>query len=311
MTNAGKGIRKSQTVGDNWWNGILAEDSKKGTSDADNVTSDTIRDAAGKTDWELVEEHYQNETVIECSVIEWNRGGLIVRHASFQGFLPTSHIVDGDNEILSSNLRNYIGRDMKLRIIEYDANRSRVILSERAAQTKPGERKKLLEKIEDGQIIQGSVTTITKFGVFLDIGGLEGLIHISEISWRRISQPANIVNFGDQIKALVLDVDRERARVALSVKQLHPNPWDTVRELYKEGDTVLVEITEVVRFGAFAKVNEDLEGLIHISEMGLPDDVHPWKRYKVGQGLSARILSIDPTEQRLSLSLLDEPADEE
>lgn len=298
------------TLNDDWWQSLFAKDDlqelikSEGTGVAiSEHTSAPKPKHVVNTDWIRVQECFVNESLLECIVVECNRGGLLVQHKHFEGFVPLSHLLNDKEEILSTQLEQYIGRLLQLKIIEQDPERLRVILSERNAKTQPGAGQKLLQQISSGQSISGSVTTITKFGVFVDIGGIEGLIHISEISWRRISQPAKFVGIGDQLEALVLKVDQDRQRVALSLKQLRPNPWKSVQEDYSIGDVVMVEVTEVVRFGAFAKLNDDLEGLIHISAMNLAEGVLPWQTFKVGQQISVKIQKIDPAKQRLSLIL--------
>jgi small subunit ribosomal protein S1 len=236
---------------------------------------------------------------------------LLVSGDGLQGFVPISHLVDlpaekndvGQEQILS----DYTGRQLQLKIIECDQARGRVVFSERAALTESGRRNTLLSQLQIGQCIEGMVTNITDFGVFVDLGGVEGLIHVSEISWGRVRHPRDVIEHGDRVKVHVINVDPERSRIALSMKRLNPNPWESAQSRYFPGQVTTATITSVVPFGAFARLEEGLDGLIHISEMGhdeesieLADLLHE------GQQVRVRVLQVDATNQRLGLSLINE-----
>jgi small subunit ribosomal protein S1 len=184
-----------------------------------------------------------------------------------------------------------------------NAEHNRLILSERAAQVEPGERAELLARLKRGSIIHGLVTNLCDFGAFIDLGGVEGLIHISELSWGRVGHPADLLSRGQDVEVYVLDVSPQAGRVALSLKRLHPDPWESVHMRYRVGEIVEGLVTNVVDFGAFARIEEGLEGLIHVSELAEGHFLHPRNVISEGQTIRARILSIDGRSRRLGLSL--------
>ncbi len=192
-------------------------------------------------------------------------------------------------------------------MIELNAEQNRLILSERAARVEAGERAQILTRLRPGDRITGSITNLCDFGAFVDLGGLEGLIHISELSWGRVGHPADMLRRGEEIEVYVLSVDRDNARIALSLKRLFPDPWKTVNERYCIGQTVVGIVTNVVDFGAFACIEEGLEGLIHVSELAEGHFLHPRNVVSEGQHIEARILSIDSDARRLGLSLRTSP----
>jgi small subunit ribosomal protein S1 len=179
-----------------------------------------------------------------------------------------------------------------------------VVFSERAAQAASGSRNQILERLYPGQCVQGSVTNITDFGVFIDLGGVEGLIHVSEISWGRVRHPSDVLEYGQEVQVHVISIDSDRSRVALSLKRMHANPWETAEERYKVGQVVEAVITSMVPYGAFARLEEGLDGLIHVSEMGEDvGDARPEELLVEGQHVQARVLHVDAIRQRLGLSL--------
>ena len=172
----------------------------------------------------------------------FNRGGVLVQGDGIQGFVPVSHLVDmpcgAEGDQRRNVFNNYIGKTLHLKVIECEADQERVVLSERAALAGDGRRRELFSTLKSGEIVNGTVTNVTEFGVFVDLGGLEGLIHVSELSWGRVQHPADILQIGDPVRALVLMVSEENGRVALSFKRLCPNPWDTLVQTYQAGDVV-------------------------------------------------------------------------
>lgn len=258
-------------------------------------------------DWEEMQRIMDNDEVVELPVVGYNRGGLLVEWRSLHGFVPASQLtefpVTANSLIRRKALISWIGQKLQLRVIELNAEQNRLILSERAAHVLPGERAQILHRLKPGDCISGSITNLCDFGAFVDLGGLEGLIHISELSWGRVGHPSDILLRGQIVNVYVLDVDREAGRVALSLKRLHPDPWKTVQERYQIGDTVKGVITNVVDFGAFACIEEGLEGLIHVSELAEGHFLHPRNVVNEGQEVEARILSIDGQARRLGLSL--------
>jgi len=178
-----------------------------------------------------------------------------------------------------------------------------VVFSERAAQSSPGSRNMLLKNLTPGSCASGTVTNITDFGVFVDLGGVEGLVHVSEISWGRVQHPSEVVQLGEQVIVYVIQVDPKRARVALSLKRLFPNPWETAEERYFPGQIAEAVITSIVPFGAFARLEEGLDGLIHVSEIAQNDESDESGCLLEGQQVKVRILHVDASKQRLGLSL--------
>ena len=258
--------------------------------------------------WDQVIKLYKGDEVIRLNVSSHNRGGLLVRGNGIQGFVPASHLVDLSQTKLKKNrektLSTYVGRSLRLKVIECDQEKGRIVLSERAALAEPGKRLELLNSLEEGDKIEGSVTTITDFGVFVDLGGVEGLIHISELSWGRVCHPREVVALGDKIKVYILSIDRQKSRLALSMKRLVPNPWETVNSRYYPGKITQAVITNIVPFGAFARLEEGLDGLIHISEFGVQtEDKGIGEIVNEGQIVKVCILHIDSDQQRLGLSL--------
>ena len=223
--------------------------------------------------------------------------------------MPISHLVEipsnPNEEERNKVLANYVGRRVQLKVIECEPSQERVVFSERAAMAGEGRRRQLFQTLKIGLVIEGVVTNITDFGVFVDLGGVEGLIHVSELSWGRVSHPSEVMSVGDRVNTMVLQVAEESARVALSLKRLYPNPWEQLSRHYKPGDVVSATITSIMRFGAFARMEEGIEGLIHISSMELP----PGKKQidyilQTGQVVQVRILHIDPERRRLGLGLV-------
>jgi small subunit ribosomal protein S1 len=258
-------------------------------------------------DWAEIRRIMDNDEVLTLPVIGYNRGGLLVEWRNLRGFVPASQLTDfpatPNNLVRRNALLERVGQTLKLRVIELSQEQNRLILSERAAQVQAGERADILKRLQPGDIVTGFVTNLTDFGAFVDLGGLEGLIHISELSWGRVGHPEDILERGQQVDVYVLDVDRVNARIALSIKRLRPDPWATVAERYQIGQIIEGTITNVVDFGAFACIEEGLEGLIHVSELAEGHFLHPRNVVSEGQRIQARILSIDNRARRLGLSL--------
>ena len=203
-----------------------------------------------------------------------------------------------------SILEQYKDIQINLKIIECDQDRGRIVFSERAAQASPGSRKRLLENLSPGDCTWGTVTNITDFGVFVDLGGVEGLVHVSEISWGRVHHPSDVVSLGQDVEIYVIQIDQDRARIALSLKRLKPNPWETAEERYYVGQITEAVVTSIVPFGAFARLEEGLDGLIHISEFGHLDSRQQKDcGLSEGQQIKVRVLHVDASKQRLGLSL--------
>jgi len=258
-------------------------------------------------DWVEVTTVYEADEVVELSVIGYNRGGLLVEWKRLHGFVPASQLIEfpstAPSSIRRSALINRVGQRLKLRVIELNVENNRLILSERAATAEPGQRDVILSSLQTGDVIEGCVTNLCDFGAFIDLGGLEGLIHISELSWGRVGHPSQMLKRDERVKAYVLGVDAEESRVALSLKRLRDDPWKTVEERYEIGQVVEGIITNVVDFGAFACIEEGLEGLIHVSELAEGQFLHPRNVVSEGQTVHAKILNINGSGRRLGLTL--------
>ena len=259
------------------------------------------------SDWEDIDTIATNDDILTLSVIGYNRGGLLVEWKSLRGFVPASQLLDfpssPSENIRHNALINYVGDKLTLRVIELNKEKNRLILSERAAQVAAGKRANILSNLVQGAVVEGQVTNLCDFGAFVDLGGLEGLIHISELSWGRVGHPENILQRNQWIKAYVLDVNQNAGRIALSIKRLRPDPWKTVHVTYNIDQIVEGIITNVVDFGAFACIEDGLEGLIHVSELAEGHFLHPRNVVTEGQEVRAKIISIDGTARRLGLSL--------
>ena len=266
-----------------------------------------VRPAHLERDWRDIETIMNDDETIELLVSGYNRGGLLVEWRSLRGFVPASQLVDFPTHMGPNTRRDLlmeqVGTTLSLRVIELDRDQNRLVLSERAAQVQPGERANILEQLGTGDIIEGEVTNICDFGAFVDLGGLEGLIHISELSWGRVGHPGDVLERGQIVRVHVLDTDKDAGRVALSLKRLYPDPWRTVEDRYTIGEVIEVNVTNVVDFGAFACIEDGLEGLIHISELSDEPFQHPQNVIQEGQVVHARILSIDSRSRRLGLSI--------
>lgn len=264
-------------------------------------------DFTNTRDWELAYTTYEDDKAIDLIVRGYNQGGLLVTWNSLRGFVPASQLVDFPVDVDEYSRRNmltrYIGKELRLRIIEIDSSLDRLILSERAAQAQPGQRAEVLDSLQPGTILEGAVTNLCDFGAFVDLGGVEGLIHISELSWGRVGHPRDVLSSGQNLRVYIMSVDPDEGRIALSVKRLQPDPWESVEDRYQVGQVVEGVITNVVDFGAFACIEEGLEGLIHISELAEGQFLHPRNVVQEGEKVRARILNIDGPNRRLGLSL--------
>jgi len=300
-----------------WWESVLAEEQQYATprlqvAATKNKPPQTEEkkensSAVQPADWELVKRLYAEDRIIEMKVTSHNRGGLLVEHDGLIGFIPFSHVVElagKTNEVdRDPCLEAYIGKTLNVKVIECAPEDGRVVFSERAALTQPGKRNELFHTLRIGTEVTGKITNVTDFGVFVDLGGVEGLIHISELSWGRVSHPNQIVTLGDEIKVQVLEISVERSRVALSLKRLIPNPWEQADANFAVGSVVPAVITTVLSYGAFARLNTGVEGLIHASEMPLHDNQTPRDFLVEGQHVQVRVLQIEPAHQRLGFSM--------
>ena len=257
--------------------------------------------------WQLAQASFENNEILELEVRDYNRGGLLVQLNELRAFIPASQLVDSPNHLeyeeRETELASRVGDALSLKIIDLNKDRNRLILSERAATSNEEREAQLLAELCEGDIRQGRVTNLCSFGAFVDLGGAEGLIHISEMSWGRVRHPSDVLEWGCEIEVYVLNVDRQAKKIGLSLKRLQPDPWTTVEERYQVGQLVEGTITNVVSFGAFTRVEEGLEGLIHISELAEGNFLHPRNVVSEGDVVTALILNIDSANHRLGLSL--------
>jgi len=257
--------------------------------------------------WALLEECLHSTKVLTVRATGYNRGGLLVRVNNLQGFVPSSQIKDLPRQLTEEEravqMASYVGQEMHCRVIELDQDRNRIILSERAATPDGLQAEQLLDVLQEGSLAHGRVSNICTFGAFVDLGGLEGLVHISELSWRRIEDPSEICTLGQKVQAYVLAVDKDKRRVALSLKRLQPDPWLGIEDRYEVGQIVTGGVTNVVDFGVFASIDDGVEGLVHVSEMDLEPGGDPRDIIHEGETVRVRILHIDRDSRRLGLSL--------
>lgn len=317
MRNGPRTSEQPPLPDDSWWAAVMQEDEAyqhkyeatltharspgNGTSGAATRATDPLMD------WESARQLYESDESVELAVTGYNRGGLLVAFNGLQGFVPSSHLL-GISTQLSEDERKVVmaekvGQLLRLKVIEYDPAKGRVVFSERAALAGPGSRQQLLTRLKPGDVAEGVVTNICDFGVFVDLGGLEGLIHVSEVSWGRVAHPGDVVACNQRLKVSVLSIDREQGRVALSLKRLRPDPWASVEDRYTVGQVIDGTVTNVVNFGAFVCVEDGLEGLVHISELADGHFLHPRNVVHEGEHVRARIMSIDGLGRRLGLSL--------
>lgn len=267
--------------------------------------------AAEEEDWKMVDELAHSGETYQGKVVGHNKGGLLIQVGQLRGFMPISQLANSRgfdrDRSTSDQLRVIVGKPITAKVIEVDRSRNRLILSERAAmkERRAEQRERLLAELQQGDVREGRVVNLTDFGAFVDIGGLEGLVHISELSWKRVNDPRDVLQLGQEVEVYVLDVDQDRQRVALSLKRLETDPWTIVDQLYEEGQLVEATITKLAQFGAFARIADDyeLEGLIHISELAEDRINHPREVVHPGQTVTLRIIRVDPDQRQIGLSL--------
>ena len=258
--------------------------------------------------WHLLENYLSSGEPVEAEVVDFNRGGLIVSYSGIQGFVPLSQVV-GHQQGGRYNGRNWlaqrVGQQLRVKVMELNRERHRLVFSERAAfeELREKQKEQFLAELKEEEVRRGRVTGIHSFGAFVDLGEMEGLIPASELSWERDRLPQEVVRRGQKVDVLVVKVDIEGKRVVLSLRRTQPHPWDSILEKYHEGQVVTGTVTKITPYGAFARIDGAIEGLIHISEMAQQHITHPKQVVQEGQELPLKILSIDPSQRRLRLSL--------
>ena len=259
-------------------------------------------------DWDEARALMDRDEVVEVTVTGHNRGGVLVRWKSLEGFIPSSHMVTVSAGLQGNErreaLNNLVNETVGVKVIEVDQDRRRLIFSEREAQRewRAQQKARLLATLNEGDVVRGTVTGLRDFGAFVNLGGADGLIHVSELAWHRVDHPRDVLKIGDEIEVYVLSLDRNTNRIALSRKRLLPDPWDDALERYHEGMFVEGTVTNVVDFGAFIALNDGLEGLLHLSEMGDGSLKEPHSYVKKGDRLQLRISRLEPDQRRVGFT---------
>jgi small subunit ribosomal protein S1 len=272
----------------------------------------SLQRALEEQDWVEAEEYQKQGTAYQSKVTGYNKGGLIVRVGKLRGFVPASQI-SRERQIRSSGSTpeerwsQMVGDEIVVKVIEVDRGRNRLILSERAAakEWRAMRRTEILSSLEVGQVHTGHVISLADFGAFVDLGGADGLIHLSELSWEHVSNPKEVLKVGDEVQVEVINIDQEHQRIGLSRKKCLADPWDTVVALYKPGQLVQATITKMTKFGVFARLvdHPEIEGLIHISELSDRRIGHPREVVEENQVLTLRVIRIEHERRRIGLSL--------
>ncbi|MDO3392438.1 30S ribosomal protein S1 [Ligilactobacillus sp. 110_WCHN] len=250
--------------------------------------------------WDDIEKKFENGETITAPVTQVVKGGLVV-DAGVRGFIPASMISDRYVE----DLNQYKGQELKLQIVEIEPSENRLILShkEAAKEEREAQRKEAMDKLTVGETVEGKVARLTNFGAFIDLGGVDGLVHVSEISYDHVNKPSDVLKVGQDVKVKVLDVDEEHGRISLSIKQTLPQPWDEVGEKITEGDVLDGTVKRLTSFGAFVEVMPGVEGLVHISQISHKHIATPNEVLEPGQEVKVKVLSVDPAAHRLALSI--------
>ncbi|MBN1564561.1 MAG: S1 RNA-binding domain-containing protein [Anaerolineae bacterium] len=268
--------------------------------------------AEEENNWRMAEEYHDTKQVYFSKVAGYNKGGLIVRFGKVRGFVPASQVSRERQSRASGGSPeerwgHMVSDDIAVKVVEIDRARNRLILSERAAAREWRERQKsrLIEELEQGDVRTGSVISVADFGAFVDLGGADGLVHLTEISWQHITHPRDVLEVGQEVQVVVINIDRDRKRIGLSMKRLENDPWTEILKNYEVGQLVQANVTKLTKFGAFARLvdSPEIEGLIHISELADYRVSHPKEVVLVGDVLTLRIVKINPDQRRLGLSL--------
>ena len=273
----------------------------------------SIDRARGEQGWRILEKAMEAEETTRGKIIGSNRGGAVVEAEGVQGFVPLSQLVGPARQLYvpggEEPKEGFIGMEIEFKVIELNRLRNRAIFSERSALQawKAAQKQRIVKELHEGDTRKGKVTGISSFGAFVDLGGADGLVHISELSWEPVRSPEEVVKIGQEVEVFVLKVDREALKIALSLRRLKPEPWQTVEEKYSVGQIVEATVTKLANFGAFARLEGGLEGLIHISELREETVNHPRDVVREGDELEVRILRIEPQRRRLGLSVKQVP----
>jgi small subunit ribosomal protein S1 len=284
------------------------------SGERDGMITLSLLKAEEEKDWEQAEGLLESEENYEGTIDGYNKGGLIVKLGRLRGFVPASQVslsrrrrAGGDTP--EERWGDMLGEGIVVKVIEVDRRRNRLILSEREAAREARDllKERLIDELEPGEIRTGHVISLADFGAFVDIGGADGLVHTSELSWKRVNHPSEILKVGQEVKVKVLDLDPERKRISLSLRELEDDPWDEIAARFQEGMLVEGTVTKLTKFGAFARLAEtddyEVEGLIHISELSNHRIEHPREIVSEGEVLTLRIINVEPERRRIGLSL--------
>ena len=270
----------------------------------------SLKRAQEQLSWDTVEKLLEDNDVVNSKIIGFNKGGLIASVEGLRGFVPSSQVsalrrMQSTGDTPEQRWQKMVGESISVRVIEVDRERRRLILSEKAASTESRQsiKERVLEELQEGEVYTGRVTSIANFGAFININGADGLVHLSEISWDHIEHPREALEVGQEVKVKVINIDREKKRIGLSIRVLQDDPWKARLEKYSVGELVEGVITRLTKFGAFARLEGDIEGLIHISEISENRIEHPKEVLKEGDVKSLRVIRIDPEQHRIGLSL--------
>lgn len=251
--------------------------------------------------WSLANNAFRNKSILQGKVIQVLRGGLVVDCDGLRGFVPASQVSKRPEETLES----FQGKDLTVKVIELNQRQGKIVMSHKlaAGEKSKVDNQKLYDELEAGQVRKGKVVSIKNFGAFVDLGGVEGLIHLTELSWKRVKHPSEVVKIGEELEVFVLSVDKINRKIALGLKELQPDPWASAAELYKPGQVVKVKVLRLAKFGAFVELEHGLEGLIHNSELAWEPIQEPGQVVKIGDQLEVKVLRVIPEEQKIGLSL--------
>lgn len=269
--------------------------------------------ARSERGWDAAQAAYEAGSILTARVVEVNRGGLVAELEGVRGFVPLGQIASvrvgglAAGQELDAALAPMIGQEIPVKVLEVNRRRNRLILSERLARQERREQRKdeLLTELKEGEVRHGRVSSLAEFGAFVDLGGADGLVHLSELAWHQVSHPSEVVQVGDEVDVQVLGVDREKRKVSLSLRRTQPEPWTTAAERYPPGTLVTGRVVRLANFGAFVRLEDGIEGLIHVSELSDRHVPHPRNVVQEGEVVTARVLRVEPERRRLGLSLRD------
>ncbi|MFM2033312.1 MAG: hypothetical protein RLZZ297_2077 [Chloroflexota bacterium] len=260
-------------------------------------------------DWEEALQLQGENGIVQSAVIGCNKGGLLVQFNRIRGFVPASQVAQLHGRTAAEErqhaLQRMVGQTIPLKVIEVDRERNRLVLSERLAtqEWRKAQKHRLLSELQQGDVLSGRVNQLTNFGAFIDLGGADGLAHISELSWQRVNHPREVLSPGQEVQVMIIEIDASRERIGLSLRRLLPNPWDTIEQRYTIGQEVSGPVTNVAPFGAFVQIEDAVEGLIHASEIDGEGAVTSRDKLQPGVTVTAHIVSLDRQRQRMGLSL--------